>query len=106
MSWLRWKKLAAKVARGKESQEHALALQQEAQKRVLDRSYVPVFSTSGMVFGGGTGTNVSGPFSGGTARLAPDVLGDRSLMEIAESHDAAVFQRNSAVPLRLLSISC
>jgi outer membrane protein len=55
-------------------QEHALVLQQEAQKRLLDRSYVPVFSTSGMVFGRGAGTNSTGQFHGGAAGLAPDVL--------------------------------
>jgi outer membrane protein TolC len=55
-------------------EEHALSLQQEAQKRLLDRSYVPVFSTSSMVFGRGAGTNASGAFPGGTAGLAPDVL--------------------------------
>lgn len=55
-------------------EEHALTLQQEAQKRFLDRSYAPVFSTSGMVFGRGAGTNASGAFPGGTAGLAPDVL--------------------------------
>ncbi len=55
-------------------EEHALSLQQEAQKRFLDRSYVPVFSTSGMVFGRGAGTNASGPLPGGTAGLAPDIL--------------------------------
>lgn len=53
---------------------HALSLQQEAQKRFLDRSYVPVFSTSGMIFGRGAGTNASGNFPGGTAGLAPNVL--------------------------------
>jgi outer membrane protein len=55
-------------------EEHALTLQQEAQKRVFDRSYVPVFSTSGMVFGRGAGTNASGSFPGGTAGLAPDTF--------------------------------
>jgi outer membrane protein TolC len=55
-------------------EEHALMLQQEAQKHFLDRSYVPVFSTSGMVFGRGAGTDASGSFPGGTAGLAPDVL--------------------------------
>ena len=55
-------------------EEHALNLQQEAQKRFLDRSYVPVFSTSGVVFGRGAGTNASGVFPGGTAGLAPDTL--------------------------------
>ena len=55
-------------------EEQALTLQQEAQKRILDRSYVPVFSTSGMVFGRGAGTSASGPFPGGTAGLSPDVL--------------------------------
>lgn len=55
-------------------EEHALALQQEAQKHLLDRSYVPLFSTSGMVFGRGAGTNASGTFPGGTAGLAPNVL--------------------------------
>jgi outer membrane protein len=55
-------------------EEHALTLQQEAQKRFLDRSYVPVFSTSGVVFGRGAGTSTSGSFPGGTAGLAPDTL--------------------------------
>jgi outer membrane protein TolC len=55
-------------------EEHALILQQEAQKHFLDRSYVPVFTTSGMVFGRGAGTNASGSFPGGTAGLAPDVF--------------------------------
>ena len=53
---------------------HALNLQQEAQKRFLDRSYVPVFSTSGVVFGRGAGTSVTGQFPGGTAGLAPETL--------------------------------
>jgi outer membrane protein TolC len=55
-------------------EEHALLLQQEAQKHFLDRSYVPVFSTSGMIFGRGAGTDASGSFPGGTAGLAPDVF--------------------------------
>ena len=55
-------------------EEHALSLQQEAQKRFLDRSYVPIFSTSGVVFGRGAGTSNTGSFPGGTAGLAPDTL--------------------------------
>jgi outer membrane protein TolC len=55
-------------------EEHALTLQQEAQKRFLDRSYVPIFSTSGVVFGRGAGTNANGNFPGGTAGLVPDTL--------------------------------
>jgi len=55
-------------------EEHALGLQQEAQQRFLERSYVPVFSTSGVVFGRGAGTSSSGNFPGGTAGLAPDTL--------------------------------
>lgn len=55
-------------------EEHALSLQQEAQKKFLDRSYVPVFSTSGVVFGRGAGTSATGSFPGGTAGLAPDTL--------------------------------
>ncbi|MGA7313298.1 MAG: TolC family protein [Silvibacterium sp.] len=55
-------------------EEHALTLQQEAQERFLDRSYVPVFSTSGVVFGRGVGTSTTGPFPGGTAGLAPETL--------------------------------
>jgi outer membrane protein len=55
-------------------EERALGLQQEAQKRLLDRSYVPVFSTAGMVFGRGAGTSATAAFPGGTAGLAPDVL--------------------------------
>jgi outer membrane protein TolC len=55
-------------------EEHALDLQQESQKRFLDRSYVPVFSTSGMVFGRGAGTSATGHFPGGAAGLAPEVF--------------------------------
>lgn len=55
-------------------EEHALTLQQEAQKRFLDRSYVPVFSASGVVFGRGAGTSTTGAFPGGTAGLAPDTV--------------------------------
>jgi len=55
-------------------QERALALEQEAQKKFLDRSYVPVFSTSGVVFGRGAGTSSTGNFPGGTAGLAPDTF--------------------------------
>ena len=55
-------------------EHHALTLQQEAQKRFLDRSYVPVFSTSGLLFGRGAGTSSTGQFPGGTAGLAPDTL--------------------------------
>jgi outer membrane protein len=55
-------------------EEHALSLQQEAQKRFLDRSYVPVFNTSGVVFGRGAGTSSTGNFPGGTAGLAPGTL--------------------------------
>ena len=45
-------------------EESALSLQQEAQKRVLDRSYVPVFSTLGAVSGRGAGTALNGQFPG------------------------------------------
>jgi outer membrane protein len=55
-------------------EEHALSLQQEAQKRFLDRSYVPVFSTSGVVFGRGAGTSATGHFPSGAAGLAPDTF--------------------------------
>jgi outer membrane protein len=55
-------------------QQHALGLQQEAQKKAIDRSYAPVFSTSGVVFGRGAGTSSTGQFPGGTAGLAPDTL--------------------------------
>jgi outer membrane protein len=55
-------------------EENALSLQQEAQKRVLDRSYVPVFSTLGTVSGRGAGTGLTGQFPGGTAGLAPDTF--------------------------------
>ncbi|MGB8537774.1 MAG: TolC family protein [Acidobacteriaceae bacterium] len=55
-------------------EENALSLQQEAQRRFLDRSYAPVFSTSGVVFGRGAGTSSAGSFPGGTAGLAPDTL--------------------------------
>jgi outer membrane protein len=66
-------------------EEHALSLQQEAQKRFLDRSYVPVFSTSGVVFGRGAGTSAAGPFPGGTAGLAPDILNWAAGVQVAFS---------------------
>ena len=55
-------------------QEGALVREQEAQKRVLDRSYVPVFSTLGAISGRGAGTSSTGNFPGGTAGLAPDTF--------------------------------
>jgi outer membrane protein TolC len=55
-------------------EEHALSLEQEAQKRFLDRSYVPVIGTSGMIFGRGAGTSAAGSFPGGTTGLAPSVF--------------------------------
>ncbi len=55
-------------------EESALSLQQEAQKRQLDRSYAPVFSTVGAVSGRGAGTALNGQFPGGTAGLAPDTF--------------------------------
>jgi outer membrane protein len=55
-------------------EENALSLQQLAQKRALDRSYFPSFSTMGAVSGRGAGTSVDGQFPGGTAGLAPDTL--------------------------------
>jgi outer membrane protein len=55
-------------------EESALSLQQEAQERVLDRSFVPVFSTLGAVSGRGAGTDLNGHFPGGTAGLAPDAF--------------------------------
>jgi outer membrane protein TolC len=55
-------------------EENALSLQQLAQKRVLDRSYVPSFSTLGAVSGRGAGTGLTGNFPGGTAGLAPDTF--------------------------------
>ncbi len=55
-------------------QETYLIQQQQAQKRILDRSYVPVFNTQGAVSGRGAGTDPSGRFPGGTAGLAPDTF--------------------------------
>jgi outer membrane protein TolC len=55
-------------------QEGALVGQQEAQKRALDRSYVPTFSTLGAVSGRGAGTDLNGKFPDGTAGLAPDTF--------------------------------
>jgi outer membrane protein TolC len=55
-------------------QEGALVGEQAAQKRVLDRSYVPIFSTLGAVSGRGAGTDLNGRFPGGTAGLAPDTF--------------------------------
>jgi outer membrane protein len=55
-------------------QEEAVVREQEAQKRALDRSYVPTFSALGAVSGRGAGTDLSGRFPGGTAGLAPDTF--------------------------------
>ena len=55
-------------------EENALSLQQLAQKRVLDRSYVPSFNTLGAVSGRGAGTAMNGQFPGGTRGLAPDTF--------------------------------
>ena len=55
-------------------EEGALSLQQLAQKRVLDRSYVPSFSTLGAVSGRAAGTGLTGNFPGGSAGLAPDTF--------------------------------
>ncbi len=55
-------------------EEGFLVGRQEAQERVLDRSYVPVFNTLGAVSGRGAGTNMSGNFPGGSAGLAPDTF--------------------------------
>jgi outer membrane protein TolC len=55
-------------------EENALSLEQLAQKRILDRSYVPSFSTLGAVSGRGAGTALTGHFPGGTAGLAPDTF--------------------------------
>jgi outer membrane protein TolC len=55
-------------------EEGALAMQQEARKRVLDRSYVPAFRALGSVSGRGTGTGLTGQFQGGAAGLAPDTF--------------------------------
>jgi outer membrane protein len=54
--------------------EGALVRQQEAQKRVLDRSYVPTLNTLAAVSGRGAGTDLTGSFPGGTAGLAPDTF--------------------------------
>jgi outer membrane protein len=55
-------------------QERALVNEQKAQKRVLDRSYVPIFSVLGAVSGRGAGTAMNGNFPGGTAGLAPETF--------------------------------
>ena len=54
--------------------ENALSLEQLAQKRALDRSYVPSFALLGAVSGRGAGTGLTGDFPGGTAGLAPDTF--------------------------------
>jgi outer membrane protein TolC len=68
--------LSAKPAESNPSvlEENALSLQQRAQKRALDRSYVPSFNTLGAVSGRGAGTGLTGHFPGGTAGLAPDTF--------------------------------
>ncbi len=53
-------------------QEDALVRQQQAQQRILDRSYVPQFSTLATISGRGAGTDLNGNFPGGTAGLAPN----------------------------------
>jgi outer membrane protein TolC len=55
-------------------EESALAMQQEARKRVLDRSYVPAFRALGSVSGRGAGTGLTGQFQGGAAGLVPDTF--------------------------------
>jgi outer membrane protein len=55
-------------------EESALSLQQLAQKRVLDRSYVPSFGALGAISGRGAGTGLTGNFPGGTSGLAPDTF--------------------------------
>jgi outer membrane protein len=55
-------------------QEDALVRQQQAQQRILGRSYVPQFSTLAAVSGRGAGTDLSGKFPGGTAGFAPDTF--------------------------------
>ncbi len=55
-------------------EENALTLQQVAQKRILDRSYVPSFSTLGAISGRGAGTGLTGNFPGGTTGLSPDTF--------------------------------
>ncbi len=55
-------------------EESALSLQQLAQKHVLDRSYMPLFSTLGAVSGRGAGTAMNGKFPGGASGLAPDTF--------------------------------
>jgi outer membrane protein len=55
-------------------QESFLIRQQDAQRRLLDRSYVPVFNTVAALSGRGAGTDPSGRFPGGTAGLLPDAL--------------------------------
>jgi outer membrane protein len=63
-------------------EESALSLQQEAQKRLVDRSFVPVFNTLGAVSGRGAGTNLNGQFPGGTAGLAPDTFNWAAGMQV------------------------
>ena len=55
-------------------QESALTLQQLAQKRILDRSYVPSVTTLGAISGRGAGTGLTGSFPGDSAGLAPDTF--------------------------------
>ena len=55
-------------------QEAALVSQRQAQLSVITHSYVPQFNTQAALFGRGTGTALSGPFSGGTNGLAPDAM--------------------------------
>jgi outer membrane protein TolC len=55
-------------------QETALVESQEAQLRVLNRSYVPVFNLLGSISGRGTGLDSKGSFLGGAAGLAPSTV--------------------------------
>jgi outer membrane protein TolC len=55
-------------------EEDARVHQQEAEKHLLDRSYVPNFSTLASLSGRGAGTDPSGHFPGGVAGLAPDTF--------------------------------
>jgi len=55
-------------------QETALVERQQAQLRVLNRSYVPVFDLLGSVSGRGTGLDNQGNFLGGASGLAPSTF--------------------------------
>lgn len=54
-------------------EQQAAIDESKARQTVLDKSWYPRLSTQANVFGRGSGTNLEGPFPGGTSGVAPNV---------------------------------